>query len=196
MTATALDQELNFSNYLINSTMEHEANKKKKASRACLHCQRVNIQNSLRNSIIKQYRFVGTFNVWWLYVLERKYNRRIQTVFHLARPCQRCVKRDLASTCTDAARKRAKYLQDIPADECNHMKKKRDERPLYWFIFCLVFSSSSVTSATPTQASIQDPPQHYSNDDPIGMTKRRGQWMTFPFMYYWCVHIYIYIYII
>ncbi|CEP08124.1 hypothetical protein [Parasitella parasitica] len=34
-----------------------------------------------------------------------------------ARPCQRCIKRDLATTCTDAARKKAKYLQDIPADE-------------------------------------------------------------------------------
>ncbi|KAI8880258.1 hypothetical protein K501DRAFT_225159, partial [Backusella circina FSU 941] len=29
-----------------------------------------------------------------------------------SRPCQRCIKRDLASTCTDGARKKAKYLQD------------------------------------------------------------------------------------
>ncbi|KAF9153191.1 Transcriptional regulator of nonfermentable carbon utilization [Linnemannia schmuckeri] len=29
-----------------------------------------------------------------------------------ARPCQRCVKRDLASTCADGVRKKAKYLQD------------------------------------------------------------------------------------
>ncbi|KAF8976920.1 Transcriptional regulator of nonfermentable carbon utilization [Entomortierella lignicola] len=28
------------------------------------------------------------------------------------RPCQRCVKRDLASTCADGVRKKAKYLQD------------------------------------------------------------------------------------
>lgn len=30
----------------------------------------------------------------------------------LARPCQRCVKRDLAATCADGVRKKAKYLQD------------------------------------------------------------------------------------
>ncbi|CDS10967.1 hypothetical protein LRAMOSA03231 [Lichtheimia ramosa] len=30
-----------------------------------------------------------------------------------SRPCQRCIKRDLASTCTDGARKKAKYLQDV-----------------------------------------------------------------------------------
>ncbi|KAI8583289.1 hypothetical protein K450DRAFT_169729 [Umbelopsis ramanniana AG] len=29
-----------------------------------------------------------------------------------SRPCQRCIKRDLANTCTDGIRKRAKYLQD------------------------------------------------------------------------------------
>lgn len=60
MTVTTLDQELNFSNYLINSTLEHESNKKKKASRACLHCQRVKNDCFLRNiNRIKQtyYRF-------------------------------------------------------------------------------------------------------------------------------------------
>lgn len=36
---------------------------------------------------------------------------------NVARPCQRCIKRDLATTCTDAARKRAKYLQDLPVEE-------------------------------------------------------------------------------
>ncbi|KAI7890672.1 uncharacterized protein EV154DRAFT_389213, partial [Mucor mucedo] len=50
---------------------------KKKASRACLHCQRAHL------------------------------------TCDDSRPCQRCIKRDLASTCTDAARKRAKYLSDI-----------------------------------------------------------------------------------
>ncbi|CAJ0875249.1 10888_t:CDS:10 [Entrophospora sp. SA101] len=29
-----------------------------------------------------------------------------------SRPCQRCIKRDLAATCTDGIRKKAKYLQD------------------------------------------------------------------------------------
>jgi len=32
--------------------------------------------------------------------------------FALGRPCQRCVKRDLAATCADGVRKKAKYLQD------------------------------------------------------------------------------------
>ncbi|KAG2173945.1 hypothetical protein INT44_000058 [Umbelopsis vinacea] len=32
-----------------------------------------------------------------------------------SRPCQRCIKRDLANTCTDGIRKRAKYLQDAEA---------------------------------------------------------------------------------
>ncbi|KAI9365809.1 hypothetical protein BD770DRAFT_356699 [Pilaira anomala] len=30
-----------------------------------------------------------------------------------SRPCQRCIKRNLSTTCTDGARKKAKYLQDI-----------------------------------------------------------------------------------
>ncbi|KAI8081735.1 uncharacterized protein BX664DRAFT_268219 [Halteromyces radiatus] len=32
-----------------------------------------------------------------------------------ARPCQRCIKRGLSTTCADGARKKAKYLQDIDA---------------------------------------------------------------------------------
>ncbi|KAF7723377.1 Transcriptional regulator of nonfermentable carbon utilization [Apophysomyces ossiformis] len=34
-----------------------------------------------------------------------------------ARPCQRCIKRDLATTCVDATRKKAKYLQDIDTSQ-------------------------------------------------------------------------------
>lgn len=33
-------------------------------------------------------------------------------LYLLARPCQRCIKRGLETTCTDGIRKRAKYLQD------------------------------------------------------------------------------------
>ncbi|KAF0534979.1 putative pas domain protein [Gigaspora margarita] len=33
-----------------------------------------------------------------------------------SRPCQRCIKRDLAATCTDGIRKKAKYLQDSHYD--------------------------------------------------------------------------------
>ncbi|CAO3617803.1 unnamed protein product [Cunninghamella blakesleeana] len=38
-----------------------------------------------------------------------------------ARPCQRCIKRGLSSTCTDGVRKKAKYLQDT--DESNSQSR-------------------------------------------------------------------------
>ncbi|CAO3571870.1 unnamed protein product [Mortierella alpina] len=50
--------------------------RRKKASRACFHCQKANL------------------------------------TCDDTRPCQRCVKRDLAGSCTDGVRKKAKYLQD------------------------------------------------------------------------------------
>ncbi|KAI9317241.1 hypothetical protein BX666DRAFT_164683 [Dichotomocladium elegans] len=51
--------------------------RKKKAARACVHCQKAHL------------------------------------TCDDSRPCQRCIKRDLASTCTDGTRKKAKYLQDV-----------------------------------------------------------------------------------
>ncbi|KAI8644508.1 hypothetical protein BD408DRAFT_413198 [Parasitella parasitica] len=80
MTATTTNQDINFTNFLnANGGGKTELeNRKKKASRACLHCQKAHL------------------------------------TCDDSRPCQRCIKRDLATTCTDAARKRAKYLQDIP----------------------------------------------------------------------------------
>ncbi|KAG0303980.1 Transcriptional regulator of nonfermentable carbon utilization [Linnemannia gamsii] len=51
-------------------------NRRKKASRACFHCQKAHL------------------------------------TCDDARPCQRCVKRDLAGSCTDGVRKKAKYLQE------------------------------------------------------------------------------------
>ncbi|ORE08091.1 hypothetical protein BCV72DRAFT_289332 [Rhizopus microsporus var. microsporus] len=51
--------------------------KKKKAARACVHCQKAHL------------------------------------TCDDSRPCQRCIKRDLASTCTDGVRKKAKYLQEV-----------------------------------------------------------------------------------
>ncbi|KAL1924740.1 uncharacterized protein VTP21DRAFT_4394 [Calcarisporiella thermophila] len=50
--------------------------KRKKTSRACIHCQRAHL------------------------------------TCDDSRPCQRCIKRDLAATCMDGVRKKAKYLQD------------------------------------------------------------------------------------
>ncbi|KAI8884344.1 hypothetical protein K501DRAFT_294165 [Backusella circina FSU 941] len=55
--------------------------RKKKASRACIHCQKAHL------------------------------------TCDDSRPCQRCVKRNLANSCTDGARKKAKYLQD--GDDAN-----------------------------------------------------------------------------
>ncbi|KAF9975891.1 Transcriptional regulator of nonfermentable carbon utilization [Actinomortierella ambigua] len=50
--------------------------RRKKASRACFHCQKAHL------------------------------------TCDDSRPCQRCIKRDLADTCADGVRKKAKYLQD------------------------------------------------------------------------------------
>jgi hypothetical protein len=36
-----------------------------------------------------------------------------------SRPCQRCIKRNLSTTCTDGARKKAKYLQDNDVEPVN-----------------------------------------------------------------------------
>lgn len=43
-----------------------------------------------------------------------------------ARPCQRCVKKGLQSTCTDGARKKAKYLLD--ETEIAEMKREKDTK--------------------------------------------------------------------
>ncbi|KAI9472203.1 MAG: hypothetical protein EXX96DRAFT_597265 [Benjaminiella poitrasii] len=57
-------------------TSQNNGTRKKKAARACVHCQKAHL------------------------------------TCDDSRPCQRCIKRDLASTCTDGIRKKAKYLQD------------------------------------------------------------------------------------
>ncbi|ORZ23461.1 hypothetical protein BCR42DRAFT_136341 [Absidia repens] len=46
---------------------------------------------------------------------------------HTARPCQRCMKRDLASTCTDGSHRREK--QDS-YEECKYYQYQ-------WFIFMI-----------------------------------------------------------
>ncbi|CEG63285.1 Putative Transcription activator of gluconeogenesis ERT1 [Rhizopus microsporus] len=58
-------------------TKATSAPRKKKAARACIHCQKAHL------------------------------------TCDDSRPCQRCIKRNLSTTCTDGARKKAKYLQDI-----------------------------------------------------------------------------------
>ncbi|ORY93999.1 hypothetical protein BCR43DRAFT_461407 [Syncephalastrum racemosum] len=68
-------QEVQFNNYLQYEPSDADSNKRKKATRACFHCQKAHL------------------------------------TCDDSRPCQRCIKRGLAPTCTDAIRKRAKYLQ-------------------------------------------------------------------------------------
>ncbi|OBZ84745.1 Transcription activator of gluconeogenesis ERT1 [Choanephora cucurbitarum] len=60
-----------------DQTKPANGQRKKKAARACIHCQKAHL------------------------------------TCDDSRPCQRCIKRNLATTCTDGARKKAKYLQDI-----------------------------------------------------------------------------------
>ncbi|KAI8891305.1 hypothetical protein K501DRAFT_319343 [Backusella circina FSU 941] len=59
-----------------NSQTKQPGQRKKKAARACIHCQKAHL------------------------------------TCDDSRPCQRCIKRNLANSCTDGARKKAKYLQD------------------------------------------------------------------------------------
>ncbi|CAG8503787.1 8378_t:CDS:10 [Ambispora leptoticha] len=46
-----------------------------------------------------------------------------------SRPCQRCIKRDLASTCADGIRKKAKYLQDPNYDAYIPPQTNSDQSP-------------------------------------------------------------------
>ncbi|KAI8065617.1 hypothetical protein BC940DRAFT_275913 [Gongronella butleri] len=75
--------------------------RKKKASRACIHCQKAHLTcDDGKNQGNPQ----DNGQLGWL--------RGTHAIFFVERPCQRCEKRGLASTCTDGARKKAKYLQD------------------------------------------------------------------------------------
>ncbi|KAG2224083.1 hypothetical protein INT45_004964 [Circinella minor] len=79
-------QDIQFNNYVKYDrfeTPESESSKRKKATRACFHCQKAHL------------------------------------TCDDSRPCQRCIKRGLAQTCTDAVRKRAKYLQGNTSDNNN-----------------------------------------------------------------------------
>ncbi|KND01088.1 uncharacterized protein SPPG_09179 [Spizellomyces punctatus DAOM BR117] len=62
---------------MVDTPADPPKSKRKKASRACGHCQKAHL------------------------------------TCDDMRPCSRCVKRDLAATCADGVRKKAKYLQDV-----------------------------------------------------------------------------------
>ncbi|KAG0278729.1 Transcriptional regulator of nonfermentable carbon utilization [Linnemannia gamsii] len=67
-------------------------NRRKKASRACFHCQKAHL------------------------------------TCDDARPCQRCVKRDLAGSCTDGVRKKAKYLQESQQRAAEQAKLEQQQQ--------------------------------------------------------------------
>jgi len=70
--------------------------KKKKANRACAHCQKAHLTCDDCGSLVysPDLPHVNTISPF------------------SARPCQRCIKRGIASTCTEGHRKKAKYLLD------------------------------------------------------------------------------------
>lgn len=67
--------------------------RRKKASRACSHCQKAHL------------------------------------TCDDSRPCQRCIKRGLQTTCTDGVRKKAKYLQDDESDSTSNMMTPPPQQP-------------------------------------------------------------------
>ncbi|KAH0827386.1 hypothetical protein J3R83DRAFT_4039 [Lanmaoa asiatica] len=67
--------------------------KKKKANRACAHCQKAHLTCDDCPSSPPS---------------PRPYAHLLST----ARPCQRCIKRGMASSCVEGHRKKAKYLLD------------------------------------------------------------------------------------
>jgi hypothetical protein len=68
--------------------------KKKKANRACFHCQKSHLTCDDCASYIACFEIAD------------------RSKYSPARPCQRCVKRGIADSCTEGHRKKAKYLLD------------------------------------------------------------------------------------
>lgn len=73
--------------------------KKKKANRACLHCQKAHLTCD-DCTCLSPPPAVDALFLSYLYLS------------NIARPCQRCIKRGLADKCTEGLRKKAKYLLD------------------------------------------------------------------------------------
>lgn len=81
------------------SAKTRDGPKKKKANRACAHCQKSHLTcddcTSLSELSICAHLLM-----------------HIAPFFSSARPCQRCIKRGMADKCTEGHRKKAKYLLD------------------------------------------------------------------------------------
>lgn len=71
-----------------------EQSKKKKANRACFHCQKAHL--TCDDSAYDSYPVSGAVIDW----------------DGAGRPCQRCLKRGMGDSCVEGIRKKAKYLLD------------------------------------------------------------------------------------
>ncbi|KAI8641659.1 hypothetical protein BD408DRAFT_367792 [Parasitella parasitica] len=81
-----------------------------------------------------------------------------------SRPCQRCIKRDLANTCTDGARKKAKYLQDAEDDmSCTSSESRYAPAPSQQLMD--TFNSNPHQSSFLNGANLIDPNQLLGLDD-------------------------------
>ncbi|CEI88839.1 Putative Transcription activator of gluconeogenesis ERT1 [Rhizopus microsporus] len=98
--------------------------KKKKAARACVHCQKAHL------------------------------------TCDDSRPCQRCIKRDLASTCTDGVRKKAKYLQEDEENIFHHTlpqqqhQQQQQQQQSFYEVDQILSFSSGFSSTTPLEYSM------------------------------------------
>ncbi|KAI7862764.1 hypothetical protein BDF14DRAFT_1851347 [Spinellus fusiger] len=97
--------------------MSHDHQRKKKATRACIHCQKAHL------------------------------------TCDDSRPCQRCIKRDLASTCADGARKKAKYLQDAEGKQNSYLRIHPTNQPTTTIADMMAHSSSFPPASTTTYSS-------------------------------------------
>lgn len=78
-----------------NTRRDKDIPKKKKAARACFHCQKAHLTCDDCS-----YRLTLTLNLSSSYLI----------TWLSARPCQRCTRRGMAGSCVEGHRKRAKYL--------------------------------------------------------------------------------------
>ncbi|CAG8665858.1 18379_t:CDS:2, partial [Acaulospora morrowiae] len=99
-----------------------------------------------------------------------------------SRPCQRCIKRDLAASCTDGIRKKAKYLQDSNYDDPNTLFGHGGYPPAtgnYGFGSEAVNLEYSILSNMLSSASTESLGQHSGFAD-IGMIDQSWQQHPLP----------------
>ena len=94
-----------------------EGPKKKKAARACFHCQKAHLTCDDCTCIFVSYSRICPvlmFRMFHVFFIS------LFSLFLAARPCQRCVKRGMSDKCTEGHRKKAKYLlDDAELGECS-----------------------------------------------------------------------------